>query len=112
MGVGHKDLEHMEAFVLHHFAVIPKQIHANLEVLAAVNVRCHDIVVGAVEQELAEKFNRLALRNVTIRLDQNMVILVEEHVKVDGKIARNEVFVPGQELLRDQSVSVICMSTR
>lgn len=45
VGVGNKDLEHMEAFILNHFPVVSQEIHADLQMLASVNVCRHDIIV-------------------------------------------------------------------
>ncbi len=52
--VGDEDLEDVEALVLDHFAVVAQQVHADLEVLAAVDIGRHDVVVGAVQQDLAQ----------------------------------------------------------
>lgn len=53
VGVGHKDLENVEALVLDHFPIVSEKIHANLEVLAAINVRRHNVIVGAVKKQLS-----------------------------------------------------------
>lgn len=47
--VGNEDFKYVETLVLHHLAVAPEQVHADLEVLAAVDVGRHDVVVGPVE---------------------------------------------------------------
>lgn len=66
MGVCDKDLEDVEAFVLDHFAVVLEQVHAKLEVLAAVDVFGHDVVVCAVEEDFTEEFDGLAFCDVRV----------------------------------------------
>jgi hypothetical protein len=75
-------LEHVESLVVDHLAVVPQQLHDNLEVFARVDILRHDVVVGPVEQDLPEQLDRLALRDVTFRLNQHRVVLLEEHDKV------------------------------
>lgn len=41
-------LEHVESFVLNHLSVVAQQFHAQFEILPALNIRHHHIVVGAV----------------------------------------------------------------
>lgn len=41
--------EDMETLVLHHLAIVPKEVHADLEMLAAIDISSHDTVIGAVE---------------------------------------------------------------
>lgn len=97
--VGDKDLKHVEAFVLDHFAVVTQEVHADLEMLARIDVACHDGVVGTVEQDLAEKLDRLALGDVAVGLHEGGVVAAEEEVKVDAEVARYEFLVPGEEFL-------------
>ena len=99
VGVGHKHLEHVETLVLYHLAVVAQQVHADLKMLAAVDVGRHDVVVGAVQQDLAEQFDRLALGDVAVRLDQHLVVPVEEEVEVDGQVTGDQLFVLGDEFL-------------
>lgn len=84
IGVGHKDFKDVEALVLYHLAVVAQQVHADLEVLAAVHVGGHDVVVGAVEQDLAEELDGLALGHVAVGLDQDGVVFAEEELEVGG----------------------------
>lgn len=49
VGVGHEDLEDVETLVLDHLPVAAQEVHADLQVLASVHVRGHDIVVRTVE---------------------------------------------------------------
>lgn len=89
----------MKPFVLDHLAVVAEEVHADLEVLAAVDVGRHDVVVGAVEEDLAEQLDALALGDVAVGLDEGFVVLVEEELKVDGEVTRDEVLVFGEEFL-------------
>jgi hypothetical protein len=72
----------MEALVVDHLPVVSQQPHDDLEVVARIDVLCHDIVVCPVEQNLAQQLDRLTLRNVAVRLDQHGVVLREEHVEI------------------------------
>ena len=76
----------MEALVLHHLAVVFKQIHAHFQVLAAVDVFGHDVVVGAVEEQFAEEFYGLAFCDVGWGLDESGVVAGEEEGEVDGEV--------------------------
>lgn len=91
--VRHEDLKDVKALVLHHLAVVAEEVHADLEVLAPVDIGRHDVVVGAVQQYLAEKLDRLPLRDVAVGLDQYVVVPVEKELKVDGKVSRYELLV-------------------
>ncbi len=57
MGVCNEDFEDMEAFVLDHFTVVLEQVHAELEVLATVDVFGHDVVICAVEEDFSEELD-------------------------------------------------------
>lgn len=57
VGIRDEDFENVEAFVLHHLAIVSEEVHADLEVLAAVDVGDHDAVVGAVEENFTEEFD-------------------------------------------------------
>lgn len=87
MRVRDKDLEDVEALVLDHFAVVAEEVHADLEMLAAVDVGGHNGVVGAVEEDLAEEFDGLALCDVAVGLDEDVVVFVEEEVEVGGEVS-------------------------
>jgi len=43
--VSHKDLEDVEPFILNHLSIISQEVHYDFEVLASVDVCCHDVVV-------------------------------------------------------------------
>jgi hypothetical protein len=56
-------VERLELDVL---ALVPQEIHHHLEIRLVRNVLCHDVEVCAVEQDLAEQFERLALRDIVV----------------------------------------------
>jgi hypothetical protein len=64
-------LEHVEPLVVDHFSVVSQQPHDDLEVIAGINVLCHDIVICPVEQNLPQQLDRLTLRDIAFRLDQH-----------------------------------------
>lgn len=47
----------MKPFVLNHLPVVFEEVHTKLEMLAAVNVCGHYLIVGTREQDLAEQFD-------------------------------------------------------
>lgn len=69
-----EDVERLELDVL---APIFEQIHHDLEVLLVRDVPRHDLEVGPVEQDFAEQFQRLPLRDVVGRLDQERILREE-----------------------------------
>lgn len=93
MRIRHEDFEDVEALVLDHLAVVPEEVHADLQVLALVDVGDHDAVVGAVEEDLAEEFDRLTFGYVALGLDEDLVVFPEEEVEVDGEVAGDELLV-------------------
>lgn len=99
MGVGDKHFENMETLVLDHLPIVSKQVHTYLQMLAAVDIGSHNAVVGAVQQDLTKKLDRLTLRDVTIRLNQCIIVFVEEEIEIRRKVSRNEIFVSCQKLL-------------
>jgi hypothetical protein len=80
--VGNKDLEYVEPLVLNHFPIIAQEVHAYFEVLATINISSHYAIVGTIQQDLTQELNRLTFGHVTVRLDQDIVVFVEEKVKV------------------------------
>jgi len=62
-------------------------------VLAAVDVGRHDVVVGPVQQNLAEEFYGLSFCDVAVGLDEDGVVFGEEEVEVYGEVFGDEVFV-------------------
>lgn len=99
MGVGDKYFENMKTLVLDHLSIVSKQVHAYLQMFAAVDICSHNTVVGAVQQDLTKKLDRLTLRNITIRLNQCIIVFVEEEIEVCREVSWNEVFVSRQKLL-------------
>lgn len=99
MRVGDKYLENMETFVLNHLSIVSKQIHTYLQMLAAVDIGSHNAVIGAVQQDLTKKLDRLTLRDITIRLNQGIIVFIEEKIEIRRKVSRNEILVSSQKLL-------------
>jgi hypothetical protein len=99
VGVRNKDLEDVEALVLDHLAVVAQQVHADLEMLAAVHIRRHDVVVRPIQQDLAQQFDGLPLGDVAVRLDQDAVVPFEEKFEVDGQVPGDDVLVFSDEFL-------------
>ncbi len=66
---------------------------------ASVDICCHYVVVGPVEEYFPEELDRLALRHVAVGLYQNVVVLFEEELEVRVEIFRNKLLVLSKELL-------------
>ena len=64
------DLEYVERLELDVPALVPQQVHHRAQVAVGPDVPRHDREVGAVEQDLAEELERLALRDVIVRENQ------------------------------------------
>lgn len=94
--IGHEDLEHVKPFVLNHLSLITKQVHADLQVLASVDICGHHRVVRAVKKDLPEQLDRLALRHIAVRFDEDVVVLIEKQIKVLGEVLGNNSLMPGQ----------------
>lgn len=67
------NLEHMERLELDVPALIPQKVHHHLEIGLVRDVAGHDRVVSAVEEDLAEELDRLALCDVVGGEDQGGV---------------------------------------
>ena len=94
------NLEDVKALVLHHLAVVAQQIHAQLQVVTRVDVGGHDVVVGAVEQDLAQQLDRLPLGHVRARLHQHLVVGGEEALEVDLEVLRDDLLVSSKDFLK------------
>lgn len=42
------DLENMETLILYHLTIVSEKIHASFQMISAVNICCHDVIIGAV----------------------------------------------------------------
>ena len=71
---GNPYLEHVKTFVLDHLTIVPQQVHAQLQVIASVDILRHDVVVYPMEKNLAQKFEGLPLRDVGAGLDEDAVV--------------------------------------
>lgn len=69
MRIRNENLEHVEPFILDHFPVVSKEIHAYFQVLATIDVSRHDAIVGAVQQQFAKEFDGLSFGDIAVRLD-------------------------------------------
>lgn len=66
----HTYLEHVERLELDVLALIPQQVHHHLQIGFAGDVSRHDIEVCAVEQNLAQEFQRLTFRHIVVRKNE------------------------------------------
>jgi hypothetical protein len=55
VGVGHEHLEDVEGLELDVFALVPQEVHHQLQVLLVTNVLGHHIEVGPVQQQLPQQ---------------------------------------------------------
>lgn len=67
--------------------------------LARVHVLCHDVIVCPVQQDLAQQFDRLPLRDVTVGLDQSVVVLFEETLEIRLQVSCDQCLVPRKDFL-------------
>lgn len=111
MWVGDKHLENMKALILDHFPIIPQKIHTYFQVFAAVHICRHHAIVGTVQQNFAEELDGLALCNVAIRLNERIIVFVEEEIEVCGKVSGNEIFMACQKLL-DEHIRIGCIGAQ
>lgn len=72
----------MKALVLYHLPIISQEFHAQLEILAALDIGHHHVVVGTVQQDLSQKLDALPLGDVRVRLHQRRVEHPEKPVEV------------------------------
>ena len=86
-------LEHMERFILHHLPLIPQLPHDELQIIPRIDISRHDLVKRAVQQHLAQQLDRLPLRDVTLALNEDVVVPVEEQVEIRADVRRNQLLV-------------------
>lgn len=98
-------LEDVETFVVDHASIVPQQLHDDLQVLARINVLRHDVVVGSVEEDLAQQLDRLPLCNVAFRLDQYRVVSRKERIEIRLQVARHQAFVFCKDILFARQLS-------
>lgn len=91
--VGNEDLEYMKPLVLNHFPIIAQEVHAYFKVLATVNVSSHYAIVGAIQQDLTQELYGLTLGYVAVGLDQDIVVIAEEKIKIRGQVPRHEILM-------------------
>ena len=78
----------MKPLILHHAPLILEKIHTKLKMLAAINIRSHDLVICAIEEYLAEEFDGLPFCDVAAGLYEYAVVFREEEVEVRSQILR------------------------
>lgn len=54
----------MEAFVLNHFSIILENVHAQFEIVPAVDILRHDTVICPIKEEFTKQLDRLALGDI------------------------------------------------
>ena len=74
----------MEGLKLYVLALVAEEVHHHFEVGVVGDVARHDVEVGAVEQDLAEKLEGLALGDVVVGEDESRE-RVEELARLDGE---------------------------
>lgn len=89
----------MEPLVLHHLAIIPQQLHAELEILPALHIGHHHVVVRAIQQELPQKLNTLSLGHVRVRLNKDVVESPKEQLEIGCQVGSHKVLMAGKNLL-------------
>jgi hypothetical protein len=57
--------------------------------ISTINVGRHDVIVRPIQQDLPEELNTLALRNVGVGLDKDLIIFGKEELKIGSKISGN-----------------------
>lgn len=97
--IGDKHFKDVEPFILHHFSVVSQEVHASFEVIAAIHIRCHDIVIGAVKKNLSQQFNALSLCHVGFRLNEDLVVFAKEEAIVGGQVGGDQCLVARQKVL-------------
>lgn len=60
------NLENVERFKLNIFALVSQHVHHHLKVRLLCNVPCHDVEVGAIEENLAKKLKRLSFGYIVV----------------------------------------------
>lgn len=82
MWIGDEYFEHVKTLVLNHLPIVAEQIHANFEVVTPIDIRSHNGIVGAIEQNFSQEFDRLAFGDIAAGLHQSAVIFLEKHIEV------------------------------
>lgn len=56
--------KYVESFELDILALVPKHVHHHLQIAFLGNVSSHDVEVGTVKEDFAEKLERLSLGDI------------------------------------------------
>lgn len=60
----------MKRFELNVLALTAQHVHHHLQIRLLSDITCHDVEIGAIEQDLAEKLERLPFRDVVLGQDE------------------------------------------
>ena len=85
--------EHVEGFILHHLPLIPQLPHNQLQIVTRVDISCHDLIKRPIEQHLSQQLDRLPLRDITLALNEDVIVPLEEQVEVRADVRRNQLLV-------------------
>jgi hypothetical protein len=100
------DLENMEGLILDHAPIIFELPHDKFQVVPGLDISAHHLIKLSVQQDLTQELDRLTFCDIAVGLDEDIVVLLEEHVEVSGEILRHELFVLGQN--EPKTVERIC----
>lgn len=90
-------LEHMEALVLHHPSVVLELPHDQLQIVPRVDIARHDLVELTVQQDLSQQLDALSLGDITLRPYQDVVVALEEQIKVRANVLRDQGLMLGEQ---------------
>lgn len=92
----------METFILHHPPIVLELPHDQLQIIPRVDISRHDLVELTIQQHLPQQLNALPLRNITLRPYQNVIVPLEEHIKVRANVLCDQRLV-----LREQQAESV-----
>lgn len=87
----------MESLVLHHPPIVLELPHDQLQIIPRVDIARHDLVELTVQQDLSQQLDALALGDITLRSYQDVIVALEEHVKVRADVLRDQGLVLGEQ---------------
>jgi len=80
----------MESLVLHHPSVVLELPHDQFQIISRIDIARHDLVKLAIQQDFSQQLDALALCNIALRSYQNVVVALEEHIKVGADVLRDQ----------------------
>lgn len=78
------DLENVKSLILYHLSVVTEEVHASFQMISAVNICCHDIIIGTVQEDFPKQFDALSFRHIGVGLYENLVISAKEQTIICG----------------------------